>query len=163
MNEHDFGDLARRDTERHLLAAVDESDNSKRAVMFLADFFSDSQNVFVTLLSIIPEPSEDFFPTEAERRAWLQAKEAEMQKHLTGYKEILLGAGFPDARIATRLSIRPGTISVGDAILEEQGKLRCCIVVVGRRGISHSEEFVFGSTSSKILHHAKHCAVMVVE
>lgn len=82
MNEHDFGDLARRDTERHLLAAVDESDNSKRAVMFLADFFSDSQNVFVTLLSIIPEPSEDFFPTEAERRQWLTEKEAAMRNTL---------------------------------------------------------------------------------
>ncbi|MCX5876459.1 MAG: universal stress protein [Deltaproteobacteria bacterium] len=34
---------------------------------------------------------------------------------------------------------------------------------MGRRGITHSEEFVFGSTSSKILHHAKYCAVMVVE
>ena len=163
MSEHDFGDLSRRDTERHLLAAVDESENSKRAVMFLADFFSDSQNVFITLLSIIPEPSEDFFPTETERQAWLQEKEAKMQKHLAGYKEILLDAGFQDARIAIRLSIQPGTISIGDAILEEQEKLRCCIVVVGRRGITHSEEFVFGSTSSKILHHAKHCAVMVVE
>ena len=163
MNEDDFGDLSRRDTERHLLTAVDESENSKRAVMFLADFFSDSQNIFITLLSIIPEPSEDFFPSEAARQAWLQEKEAGMQKHLTVYKEILLGAGFPDARIAIRLSIRPGTISIGDAILEEQEKLRCCIVVVGRRGITHSEEFVFGSTSSKILHHAKHCAVMVVE
>jgi len=163
MSENDFGDLRRRDTERHLLAAVDESENSKRAVMFLADFFSDSPNVFITLLSIIPEPSEDFFPTDAELQAWLKEKKAGMQKHLAGYKEILLGAGFAEARIATRLSVRPGAISVGDAILEEQEKLRCCIVVVGRRGISHSEEFVFGSTSSKILHHAKHCAVMVVE
>lgn len=163
MSEDDFGDLRRRDTERHLLAAVDESANSRRAVMFLADFFSDSRNVFVTLLSIIPEPSEDFFPTEAERLAWLQAKEAGLQEHLAGYREILLGAGFPADRIETRLSIRPGTISIGDAILEEQEKLRCCIVVVGRRGISQSEEFVFGSTSSKILHHAKHCAVLVVE
>lgn len=163
MSEHDFGDLSRRDTERHLLVAVDESANSKRAVMFLADFFADSRNIFITLLSIIPEPSEDFFPAEAERRAWLTEKEAGMQKHLAGYKEILLGADFPEARIETRLSIRPGTISIGDAILEEQEKLRCCIVVVGRRGISQSEEFVFGSTSSKILHHAKHCAVLVVE
>ncbi|MFH1019446.1 MAG: universal stress protein [Pseudomonadota bacterium] len=162
MSEHDFGDLRRRDTERHLLAAVDESDNSKRTVMFLADFFSNSQNVFVTLLSIIPEPSEDFFPSEAERRQWLTEKEAAMRNTLTGYKEILIDAGFQDDRIETRLSIRPCT-SIGDAILEEQEKLRCCIVVVGRRGISHSEEFVFGSTSSKILHHAKHCAVMVVE
>lgn len=162
MSENDFGDLRRRDTERHLLAAVDESDNSKRAVMFLADFFGDSRNVFVTLLSIIPEPSEDFFPGEAERQAWLKEKEGGMQKHLAGYKEILLGAGFQDGQIETRLSIRPCT-SIGDAILEEQEKLHCCIIVVGRRGISHSEEFVFGSTSSKILHHAKHCAVMVVE
>jgi len=162
MSEHDFGDLRRRDTERHLLAAVDESDNSRRTVMFLADFFSDSQNVFVTLLSIIPEPSGDFFPTEVERRQWLAEKEAAMRNTLAGYKEILIDAGFQDGRIETRLSIRPCT-SIGDAILEEQEKLRCCIVVVGRRGISHSEEVVFGSTSSKILHHAKHCAVMVVE
>lgn len=162
MSSHDFGDLASRDKERHLLVAVDESDNSRRAVMYLADFFGGFQDVFVTLLSIIPEPSEDFFPTEAERQAWLKAKKAEMRKHLAGYKEILRSAGFKDDQIETRLAIRPCT-SIGDAILEEQAKLRCCIVVVGRRGITHSEEFVFGSTSSKILHHAKHCAVMVVE
>lgn len=163
MNEDDFGDLRRRDTERHLLVAVDESDNSKRAVMFLADFFSSNPDVFVTLLSILPEPSEDFFSSEAERRRWLAEKEAAMQKTLAGYKEMLLGAGFQATQIETRLSRKPGNISIGDAILEEQEKLRCCIVVVGRRGITHSEEFVFGSTSSKILHHAKHCAVMVVE
>jgi len=162
MSAHDFGDLAHRDTERHLLVAVDESDNSRRAVMYMADFFGGFPDVFVTLLTIIPEPSEDFFPTEAERQAWLQAKKAEMRQHLAAYKEILLGAGFQESQIESRLSVRPCT-SIGDAILEEQAKLRCCIVVVGRRGISHSEEFVFGSTSSKILHHAKHCAVMVVE
>jgi nucleotide-binding universal stress UspA family protein len=162
MSEHDFGDLARRDTERHLLIAVDESDNSRRAVMYVADFFTGNQDVFITLLSIIPEPVDDLFPTEEKRKQWFTEKEAAMQKTLTGYKELLLDAGLRDAQIETRLSIRPCT-SIGDAILEEQEKLRCCIVVVGRRGITHSEEFVFGSTSNKILHHAKHCAVMVVE
>jgi len=162
MSEHDFGDLARRDTERHLLIAVDESDNSRRAVMFVADFFSGNPDVFVTLLSIIPEPTEDLFPTEEKQQQWLTEKRTAMDKILAGYKEILLGAGLKDKQIEARLSIRPCT-SIGDAILEEQEKLRCCIVVVGRRGISHNEEFLYGSTSSKILHHAKHCAVMVVE
>lgn len=162
MSEHDFGDLARRDTERHLLIAVDESDNSRRAVMYVADFFTGNQDIFITLLSIIPEPAEDFFATEEKRRQWLTEKEAAMRTTLNGYKEILLGAELKDSQIETRLTIRPCT-SIGDAILEEQEKLRCCIVVMGRRGISHNEEFVFGSTSSKILHHAKHCAVMVVE
>ncbi len=162
MSEHDFGDLARRDSERHLLIAVDESDNSRRAVMYVADFFTGNPDIFVTLLSIIPEPTEDLFPTEELQQQWMTEKKAAMDKTLAGYKEILLGAGLKEEQIETRLSIRACT-SIGDAILEEQAKLRCCIVVVGRRGITHSEEFLFGSTSSKILHHATHCAVMVVE
>jgi nucleotide-binding universal stress UspA family protein len=162
MSKQTFGDLARRDTERHLLVAVDESDNSKRAVMYLADFFCDYKNVFVTLLSIIQEPSEDYFPSDAEREMWLNDKQQAMNKILTGYKEMLIEAGFKEAQVEIQLSVR-ACASVGDAILEEQEKLRCCIVVVGRRGISHNEEFVFGSTSNKILHNAKNCAVMVVE
>ncbi len=162
MSEQTFGDLARRDTERHLLVAVDGSDNSKRAVMYLADFFGDYKNVFVTLLSIIQEPSEDYFPSDTEREKWMEDKQQTMNKLLAGYKEMLIEAGFKDNQIETRLSVRACT-SVGDAILEEQEKLRCCIVVVGRRGLSHNEEFVFGSTSNKILHNAKNCAVMVIE
>jgi nucleotide-binding universal stress UspA family protein len=162
MSKQTFGDLARRDTERHLLVAVDESDNSKRAVMYLADFFCDYKNVFVTLLSIIQDPSEDYFPSDAEREKWLNDKQQAMNMILTGYKEMLIEAGFKEAQVETQLSVR-ACASVGDAILKEQEKLRCCIVVVGRRGITHNEEFVFGSTSNKILHNAKNCAVMVVE
>ena len=51
---------------------------------------------------------------------------------------------------------------IADAILEEQDKLRSHLVV-GRRGISHKEEFIFGSTSNKTLHHARKCAVLIVE
>lgn len=162
MSTKNFTDLARRDTERHLLVAVDESDNSKRAVMYLADFFADYKDVFVTLLSILPEPSEDFFKTEKERAEWLAAQKKLLEERLAGYKDILTGAGFGENQIESRLSVRKCS-SVADAILEEQEKLRCCIIVVGRRGISHDEEFIFGSTSSKVLHNAKHCAVMVVE
>ncbi len=36
-------------------------------------------------------------------------------------------------------------------------------VVVGRRGISRKEEFLFGSVSSKIVSYAKDCTVWVVE
>lgn len=162
MSEQTFTDLARRDAERHLLAAVDTSENSKRAVMYLADFFGSEKNVFITLLSIIPEPSEDYFATEEERQQWIAEQKATMNAVLDGYREILLGAGFKPDQIDVRLVVRQCT-SIGDAIIEEQEKLRCCIVVVGRRGISHNEEFIFGSTSSKILHHATNCAVMVVE
>jgi nucleotide-binding universal stress UspA family protein len=162
MSEQTFTDLARRDTERHLLVAVDASENSKRTVMYVANFFGGSRNVFLTMLSIIPEPSEDYFATEKQREEWIAGQKTEMTKVLDGYKAILLDGGFEENQIDVRLIVRQCT-SIGDAIIEEQEKLRCCIVVVGRRGISHNEEFIFGSTSNKILHYASNCAVMVVE
>lgn len=162
MDRADSTNLARRDTERHLLAAVDDSDNSKRTVLYLADFFGDYRDVFITLYSIIPEPSEDYFATDEERLAWLAERKTTMNQKLADYREILLGAGFSPAQIDLRLVVKECP-SIADAILEEQEKLRCCIVAVGRRGLSHNAEFVLGSTSSKILHHAKHCAVLVVE
>jgi nucleotide-binding universal stress UspA family protein len=35
-------------------------------------------------------------------------------------------------------------------------------IVVGRQGLSRKEEFLFGSVSSKIVSHARNCAVWVV-
>ena len=132
MNGQNFGDLSRRDTERHVLVAVDESENSKRLVMYLADFFSGYGDVFITLMTILPEPSEDYFPNDEEREKWLAEKKQTLQKALDGYREILLGAGFKKELIEPRLVVRQCT-SIGDAILEEQEKLRCCIVATGPR------------------------------
>ncbi len=162
MSKGSFSDVARRDSERHLLAAVDESENSRRTIIYLADFFGDYQDIFITLLSILPEPSEDYFATEDERQKWLTEQTAHITNKLAEYRAILVDAGFSEKQIDVRLVVRQ-CASIGDAILEEQDKLRCCIVAVGRRGLSHNAEFILGSTSSKILHHAKHCAVLVVE
>lgn len=162
MSDNHFGDLARRDQERHLLVAVDESANSRRAVMYLADFFTGHPEVFITLLTVVPEPSPDFFATEEERRDWLDERRKVVSKALVDYRLILLSAGFSEQQIASRQVVKQ-CASIAEVILEEQDKLRCCIVVVGRRGLSHNEEFILGSTSSKVLHQARNCAVMVVE
>jgi len=148
--------------DRHILIAVDGSENSKRAVIYVTEFFGRYRDVFITLLTIVPEPSEDYFATDREREQWLENKQQEMNLFLAAYKDILIGGGFREEQIDVRLVIRECT-SIGEAILEEQEKLGCSMVVVGRRGISHNEEFIFGSTSIKILHQAKNCAVMVIE
>jgi len=48
-------------------------------------------------------------------------------------------------------------------ILAERRQMKCSTIVVGRQGLSRSEEFLFGSVSSKIVNHARDCAVWVVE
>lgn len=150
------------DARRHLLLAVDASEGSRRAVAYVADFFGGFPAIYVTLLSILPELPEDAFESEASRPQRLEERQRAREAVLAEYRKILVGGGLREEQIATHLRVRSYT-SLGDAILEEQERLRCCIVVVGRRGLSRQEEFLFGSTSNRILHHARGCAVLVVE
>ena len=50
MSKENFTDLTLRDTERHILCAVDASENSKRAVMYLAS--DDARFITGTSLAI---------------------------------------------------------------------------------------------------------------
>ncbi|MCC5811012.1 MAG: universal stress protein [Ectothiorhodospiraceae bacterium] len=49
----------------------------------------------------------------------------------------------------------------GEAILEHATGLQGGMIVMGRRGLSHFKEILMGSTTQRVLHHAK-CPVLVV-
>ena len=53
--------------------------------------------------------------------------------------------------------------SISKTILEVQQEGGYGTLVVGRRGITKGEEFLFGSVSSKLVHNARDCAVWVVQ
>ena len=148
--------------DRHLLVAVDQTENSKRAVLYVADFLGGFPGFRVTLLSIIPERDDDFFDTEADKVAWTREKMEEANSLLENYRQILLQSGFPEDKVKIRSCVNEQK-ALSEAILQTQCGLSCCTVVVGRHHKSRSEEFLFGSTSSKIIHEAKNCAVWVVE
>jgi hypothetical protein len=60
--------------ERHIMIAVDTSANSRRAVLFVGDFFGCYEGFKVTLLHVILEPEATFFGTGDERQKWLAAE-----------------------------------------------------------------------------------------
>lgn len=145
---------------RNIRIAVDDSDNSRRAVEYVADLLGGLPGFKVTVLHVIAEPDEDFFPTAVERDAWMKREGERIQRVLATYREILLAAGFTDEAVKTRSTIK-FCPSLAECILQEQpddyGTL-----VVGRKGRSRTEEFLFGSVSSKIVHYASKCTVWVV-
>ncbi len=148
--------------ERHIMIAVDSSDNSRRAVLFVGDFFGCYEGFRVTLLHVILEPEATYFRTGDERQQWLAAQLEEAGRVMEEYRHILVDAGFPEERITVRIEPMQAP-SVADCIIREQEEMKCCTIVIGRRGISKKEEFIFGSTSSRIIHEAKKCAVLVIE
>ncbi len=148
--------------DKHLLIAVDESDSSRRAVLYVADFLGGFPGFTVTLMRIIPEPEEDFYDSENDRNSWIKGRIDESNKMLENYRRILVQSGFPEDKVRYRACVGEGK-SFAEAILETRCDLTCCTVVVGRHHHSRAEEFLFGSTSSKLVHEAKNCAVWVVE
>lgn len=145
---------------RNILIAVDDSDNSRRAVAYVADLLGGIAGFKVSVLHVIAEPEEDFFPTAAERDAWMKREGERITGVLAAYREILLKAGFSEEAVKTRSTIKYCP-SLAECILQERpddyGTL-----VVGRKGRTRTEEFLFGSVSSKIVDHAKEATVWVV-
>ncbi len=147
---------------RNILIAVDASENAKRAVLYVKDLLAGLPGFHITIVTIIQQPPEDYFITEAERNSWVGNQNAAAKDILQGYRQILLQDGFRDEDVTSHPVMRECN-SLAECILDEQRRLSCGTVVIGRRGISKKEEFIFGSTSNKILHTPKDCSVWVIE
>ncbi len=147
---------------RNILIAVDASENAKRSVLYVKDLLEGLQGFRITLLTIIPQPSEDYFATESEKASWITNQESAARKFLEDYRRIFTESGFRDEDVTSHVVVKE-CASLAECILDEQKRLSSGTVVIGRRGISKKEEFIFGSTSSKILHTPKDCSVWVVE
>ena len=146
----------------HILIAVDESDHSFRAVDYVGGLLGDSGHIRITLLSILAAPPEDLFDSPEARASWVTDHRRRAEAHLARCEERLLAAGLANHQVERKLVTQPCP-SIADCILGEQEKMGCGTVVITRRGISKKEEFMFGSTSNRILHRATNCAVWVIE
>jgi nucleotide-binding universal stress UspA family protein len=147
---------------RNILIAVDESENAGRAVSYVAQLLGGLGDFRVTLLHVVSEPEEDYFPTTQEKETWLEQRQRKVEAMLDDYRRMLIEAGFPLDRVSIRSPLRYCP-SMAQCILAERDETNYSTIVVGRQGLSRSEEFLFGSISSKIVNHARNCTVWVVE
>jgi nucleotide-binding universal stress UspA family protein len=147
---------------RNILIAVDASENAKRAVVYVKDLLVGLPGFHITIATIIPQPPEDYFITEKEKNTWIENQNKAAQHILDDYHQIFIQADFREEDVVSHLVMKECS-SLSECILDEQKRLLCGTVVIGRRGISRKEEFIFGSTSNKILHTARDCSVWVIE
>ena len=147
---------------KNFLIAVDDSDNSRRAVQYAGYVLGKMKGVHITLLHVIPEPEEDYFQKEEQRDQWLKKYREKMDSILEEYAAQLVSDGVPETAIEKRLPLRYCP-SMAECILSERDERQYGTIIVGRHGLSRKEEFLFGSISSKIVNHARHCTVWVVE
>jgi nucleotide-binding universal stress UspA family protein len=147
---------------KKILLAVDTSENSRRAVSYVSQMIGGLAGFSVIFLHVINPPEEDFFPSLSEYDKWCQQYRQKIESLLEKYRQILIQDGFNPKELALRIVLRY-RLSIAECIIEEQRRLGCSTIVVGRQGLSRSEEILFGSVSSKLVSHAKSCTVWIVE
>lgn len=147
---------------KKILLAVDSSENSRRAVSYVAQTLAGLKGFCVIFLHVINPPEEDYFFSRSEQEKWIQEYRLNIDGRLEEYRRILVQEGFDPQTIALRTTLRYRP-SIAECILAEQDRLDCSTIVIGRHGLSRGEEILFGSISSKIVSHAKNCTVWVVE
>jgi len=147
---------------KNILIAVDESENARRAVSYVSQLLAGVKGLKVLILHVISQPEEDYFPTSAEKEKWLSKYKLKVDVMLENYRQMLIREDFDPDDVSVRSTLRYCP-SMAECILAERDETEYSTIVVGRQGISRSEEFLFGSVSSKIVNHARNCTVWVVE
>ena len=155
---------------KKVLIAVDESQNSMKAVKYVAKGIQPTAEV--TLFSVIPDPtaacgldSPALTPLFRRSRAAFCAIEDTKKDHVKAFMEkaktVLVEAGFPSKNVSVK--IRKKRAGIARDILKEARTGKYDTLVIGRRGLSAVKEFLIGSVSSKVVQLAKKLSVIVVD
>jgi nucleotide-binding universal stress UspA family protein len=132
-----------------ILVAVDASEGAMRALSYVGEIV-DHSHWEVTLFHAIRDlHTEELYRAEKSMASVLETA----SRHLEN-------TGFNRNQIAVR--VVTGVHSRAGAIITEALKGGYGTIVVGRRGLTHVEEFIMGRVSNKIVHMGREMAVWVV-
>ncbi|HDQ40525.1 MAG TPA: universal stress protein [Desulfonatronum sp.] len=153
-----------------ILIAMDESDYAMRAVKYVARYYRPDA-AEITLFHVL----QDYMPAGYEKLktvhpVYLQklqelkslsvTQRDSIQNFMNIAKDELVSAGFPENHIS--LIIQDKKIGIArDVILEARGG-DYDTIVVGRKGTTAFENFIFGSVTNKILNSIKNRSILIV-
>jgi len=146
---------------KKVLIAVDNTPTSDKGVQYTGRIIGKLPGVSVCLLHVYPEPPPDYYNSGKSLVDYKNQQESDADTLLQRCRTMLTKAGIgPEAITGDIRMAEHKTISA--RILEVQHQGEYGTVVVGRRGVSKAEEFLFGSISNALVHHSHDCTVWVV-
>lgn len=142
-----------------ILMAFNDSKSSRTALDFLTQVSVCNEQSKITLVHIFRKPtgSEEMMGKKFMQKAPERIKEAMDKARLK-----LEGAGYPAENIAIQFVEKPYS-SVAEGIIDQVQTGGYNMVVIGRKRMSKSEEFVLGDPSIKLVRSLSGTAVLVVK
>jgi len=157
---------------KKILIAMDESKNALKAVEYVADTVGKTKGVKITLYSVIPELPPIFLETApslhpifkgkvGDLTALTVQKKTAIEKTMKNAKKTLVDAGIAAKNII--IKVEEKRIGIARDILKEAKEGQYDTIAIGRRGISGTKAFLFGSISNKVVQFARNCTVWVID
>jgi len=148
-----------------LLVPIDSSPNSKRVLDHVAWLLTEAGPMAVTILHVLaPLIVRDMtlmWTGLAELESTIEQRLIDdAEEMLSQAKTYLMESDVPAFAIKTRLETRAA--GVARTILKEAREGGYGSIMIGRRGVSRTERFLFGSVSNKIVQQARDIAVWVI-
>ena len=154
--------------EKKILIAIDDSENARRAVEFVANLFTSDTKV--TLFSVLQDTAAlcemnspeliPYFTSQQSSFCLLEEKKKELVNEASKIaKDILIEAGFSESNITIKVGLKKSGVA-RDIIKEAQDGYS--LIVLGRKGVSGIKEFILGSVSQKVFNSARDVSVLFV-
>lgn len=146
---------------KNILVAVDEMDSSIRAVSYVGNVVFNIDGASICLLHVYPEPPPDYF-VEGGKLEQYQAQRIEQAEEIFQKAlEILKEGGISRQQVCCMTHMAEAK-TISQTILDVRTDGDFGTVVVGKRGVSKAEEFLFGSISNALARHSNQFTTWVV-
>jgi nucleotide-binding universal stress UspA family protein len=159
-----------------ILVAVDESENSHRAVQYVGVLLRETPDVMVTLFHVLKPMPREFLehggsenPTaeaqlgvqlREDQESWLRSEREAECLVLRKAWDLLIGAGFDENRVSMTFGHED---DIAGNILEEARRGKYDTIVVGRHGTSRIKRIFGGGVTDQLLRQAAGFAIWVIE
>jgi nucleotide-binding universal stress UspA family protein len=166
-------------TNTRILLVIDESEGTKRAVMYVARMVGRRRGFWLCLghiLPLVPPQLLEFGGAEnpvkekrvgdfleADRRQWIAAAKKTVEPALNAARATLREAGVPAGALETRFFDPVEGRDGAEEILKIARGRKCHTVVIGRRSLSWFREFVQGDLAEEFVRRGKGFTIWVVE
>lgn len=149
------------DTCHKILLAINDSDDAMRAVKYVSCIYNMLNSPSIYLFHVFPDPPPDYYKMGGSIEAYKEVMIDQGKNSLSQAKNTLTKCGVGEERINLDIQLANGR-TISEAILEARQKCDCQTLVVGKRGISKSEEFLFGSISNTLARNCRGFTTLIV-
>jgi nucleotide-binding universal stress UspA family protein len=139
---------------------VDDTPASQRELQYVADMLQNREDITLYLLHVFPDPPPDYYSQGGTLSDYTQEHKeqaAEIFKH-----SVTTLSHKIDFQHITTTSVMAEGRPLSRVILDKQKEYQCNTVVLGKRGISKEEEFLFGSVSNTVVRSSHNFAVWII-